>query len=177
MIVRSGLTSSLLSVPARLLAPVLLCLVSGFAHATSIDLGAFSAGDSASLGGDSIVVGVGGGTDSYDFTLSDQSNVAVDIVTESSGWVLLSGAGVQILGQGGGGSSFTVTDLAPDDYTLEVRYGALGFGTVGYTGTLSVTAVPLPAAAWLFLTAITGLVVTKGKGRKRPLASFSRAAA
>ncbi len=62
--------------------------------------------------------------------------------------------------------SFRYANLAAGDYFFRVA-GTLIGNDGQYTGQMKVNEVPLPAAAWLFLTAILGLVTVARK--KRPL--------
>ena len=62
--------------------------------------------------------------------------------------------------------SFRFANLAPGDYFFRVA-GTLIGNDGQYAGQMQVNEVPLPAAAWLFLTAILGLATVARK--KRPL--------
>jgi hypothetical protein len=134
------------------------CL-SGVVNATGIDLGDLSPGDSVGFSNSQSTFLLDIEKDRYQFGLtSDGSDVSVDefAFMNGGGIVYLSG---KVGGETGwSGTSFTVNDLDAGDYSLVVRSKALGFGEFGYDGTLSVAAVPLPAAALLFGTALAGLV-------------------
>jgi hypothetical protein len=47
--------------------------------------------------------------------------------------------------------------LAPGSYVLEIRGDAVGANGGSYSGVLNLQAVPVPAAAWLFGSAVAGL--------------------
>lgn len=60
------------------------------------------------------------------------------------------------------------TTLAAGSYFLQV------IATGNYTGTLSATAVPLPASAWLMMSGVAGLLVL-ARRRREPMVSSSSA--
>jgi hypothetical protein len=67
----------------------------------------------------------------------------------------------------GGSSTVSVlptTTLAAGTYAIEVRGTVSGSSGGNYTGSLNVTPVPLPAAAWLLLSGLGGLgALTRGR--------------
>ncbi|MEM1152958.1 MAG: VPLPA-CTERM sorting domain-containing protein [Pseudomonadota bacterium] len=109
--------------------------------------------------------------DGYTFTIAQESNVHVTIDSFDNGPILgvfgirRIGADIPGVGAVGSGQDFTVSGLAPGEYSLTVQgvvtsFGIFGFG---YEGTLAVSQVPLPAAAWLFGSAVAGLVFLRRK--------------
>ena len=60
--------------------------------------------------------------------------------------------------------SFRYANLAPGDYFFRVA-GTLIGNDGQYAGQIAVNEVPLPAAAWLFLSAILGLATVSRKKR------------
>lgn len=96
--------------------------------------------------------------DSYTFTLANDGAVEVRITEESFISFLdfaIEGLSGTIDGQGGSGTAFIVNGLEADtQYTLKITGNITGDDGGSYAGL--VTAVPLPAAAWLFGTALLG---------------------
>lgn len=110
--------------------------------------------------------------DTYTFTLAQNSNVHVEITEYENFSFFGTVWGIRKIGgsiAGGSttgiGTDFTVAGLTTGDYELTIggEIKSLGIFEYGYAGELSVAAVPLPAAAWLFISALGGLVVAKRK--------------
>ncbi len=132
-------------------------------QAATIDLGELTTGDYGLAGVDFFGVVV----DSYTFSLAEISDLAVDLViepTELYVTALTEDPIPPIDLIAGGFPDFSVTGLAAGDYVLFV----IGAFTDGYYGTMSVTAVPLPAAAWLFASALLGMAgIKRRQGTRR----------
>lgn len=98
-------------------------------------------------------------TDTWEFTLGPaHSDVQVILNNVAvGGGLVFNIAGLTGTLDGIGGLVFTAANLAAGPHTLTVS--GTGTGALGglYSGSLSVTAVPLPAAAWLFGSAVLGL--------------------
>ena len=113
-------------------------------------------------------------TDTYTFTLADAADIHVAITEYDNfefAWITfgIREIGGAIAGEPatGTGTDFTVANLTVGDYELVIEGKLKSFGLFeyGYAGVLDVlgasgspSAVPLPAAAWLFGSALFGLV-------------------
>lgn len=144
------------------------------AHAVSAaSIGDLSYGDSVTVEGSVNSFFVGADFDTYEFGLVDGDSFDVSFGIENlDGFSLSNGGGIvfqsgRLDGETGfSGTSFTVTDLDAGDYEFTVFSSALGFGTFDYEATVSVAQIPLPAAAWLFLSALGGLTYTARRRRQ-----------
>lgn len=120
-----------------------------------VDLGVLSSGAPLSFEGSH---SAGDFTDAYTFTLLEAHQVAVeltDLAYAPGSFVLLSNTGLEATLDGNSGTSFITGLLAAADWTLFVNGDASGILGGAYSG--SVTAVPLPAAFWMFGSALMGL--------------------
>lgn len=144
------------------------------ANSATFDLGTLS--DSASINFESqmkaihVTPGTNTVTDTYTFSLSQASNVELGLSNLSIGSVFGSLVGLDSLSLALGSKTLVLPDssisgemtvfnlLADTVYSFTVTGvpgGSLGRGVYG--GSVQVTAVPLPAAVWLFATALFGL--------------------
>jgi hypothetical protein len=120
--------------------------VSGQASAAPIPLGQLVWGD---------VENIASGTpQDYTFTLAENSEVTFEIAPSATivGEVSSSGGGVV-----GTGTDFVVALDKDVEYKFRVQKIGAG-GQVDFDGSITVSSVPLPAAAWLFGSALLGLV-------------------
>ena len=62
----------------------------------------------------------------------------------------------------GSGTDFSKTDLSGGDYKLIISGDSFvsGADCSSYSGNIKLTAVPVPAAAWLFLSGLAGMGLT-----------------
>jgi hypothetical protein len=128
-----------------------------------------------------------GGGEVIKFQLSTPANLAAAALNINLQSTLgISNFGFKLVEAGGPGADFTTfTDLATgvlsggalalsySGLTSGVDYGFLFFGTITgtsggfYAGNFTVSAVPLPPAVWLFLSALIGLVGVVRRKRTR----------
>ena len=112
--------------------------------------------------GNNLDAGTGMFTDEYTFSLESDRAVEVDIVQNNLGTfgdVKITDLSGNVIGQGVSGTQFTVGGLnAETDYTLAISGDVTGDDGGSYNAAI-VAAVPLPAAAWLFGSALLGVVV------------------
>jgi hypothetical protein len=90
----------------------------------------------------------------YYFDLTGMANLSVDLTSAHAlvGAALFEGTKFVRAGL----PNFSVLSLAPGDYDFVVG-GIAARSGASYSGTLSFTPVPLPAAAWLLLAGLAGV--------------------
>ncbi len=120
----------------------------------------------------------GGFTNSWTFTLKEEA--AVKVFIDQFEFITLAGPVVLISGLSGSidswsGLDFTTDVLSAGEYTLEVSGTVTGSAGGVYAGTLS--AIPLPAAAWLLGSALLGLTLVSRRQQKNSLSISSVVAA
>jgi len=139
---------------------VLFLAVGSSAWAASISLGNVSAGD---LVGDGEVKLPGSFVDEWTFTLTDYLSVSFSVDANDSppafnisNFLVKSDAFLFDYESADNRYSFT-GDLPSGTYTFNVE--GVSSGSIGgsYIGTVGATEVPIPAAAWLFGSALLGL--------------------
>jgi hypothetical protein len=111
--------------------------------------------------------------DTYTFTLSAPSDVLIKLQSGSEVTIngFLTGGGVDQSGDEGLIVEFLVTGLAADTpYELLVTKDPNQGQPNGQPYTGSISAVPLPAAAWLFGSAIMGLTLVARRRRNESVA-------
>ena len=107
--------------------------------------------------------------DTWGFSLAENSKVSLGIKDIEFGWhrfKLLDISNMSIVFDGKNlpeGAWFHTMLEGGKQYQFSVAGDVAGLFGGAYKGKLGVSAVPLPAAAWLFLSALAGLVVIRRK--------------
>ena len=136
---------------ARVVGLVLAMFLSGLAFAAT-DLGSIAVGETKILNDTT--------PENFTFTLAQASSVKVLLISDST--VTIDGILSDLGGDLGSGTDFVVAGLVTGvTYTLRVVKDPSGqSGNTDFHGSIaSLSPVPIPAAFWLFGSALTGLTV------------------
>jgi len=132
----------------------------GAAHATVVNLGTLATGSTTPIPFTVVSSSI---TDDFHFGLVSTSSVSTNVTS-----ILLSGYGFSTLTAQlidlttstlvGSGLNITLPSLANSD-TYDLQVQAVPSGPLGgiFSGGIQVSAVPIPAAAWLLLSGLVGV--------------------